>query len=99
MENGGYAPILRPYTMLSNRSSKEPIAVASTSFSLYPNYLDEKSLQIISLPFYRTGFIHDLVGTKDRSTNLLMENGGYSPILRPYVMLSDRSLKETIMVA
>ncbi len=44
-------------------------------------------------------FIHDLVGTKDRSTNLLMENGGYSPILRPYAMLPDRSSKESIALA
>ena len=35
-----------------------------------------------------------VVGTKDRRTIFRIENGGYSPILRPYAEFQDPSLME-----
>jgi len=68
MENGGYSPILRPYACNT--------IVAWMKSGMMTTNSD-------TIPLARIGCLI-VVGTKDRRTIFRMENGGYSPILRPY---------------
>jgi len=68
MENGGYSPILRPYVCNT--------IIAWMKYGMM-------TIKSDIIPLARVGCLI-VVGTKDRRTNFRMENGGYSPILRPY---------------
>jgi len=67
-ENGGYSPILRPYVCNT--------IIAWMKYGMMMINTD-------AIPLAGVG-CWIVVWTKDRSTNFRMENGGYSPILRPY---------------
>ncbi len=67
-ENGGYSPILRPYACKS--------IIAWMKLGMMTINPD-----IIRLTGVGCWIV---VGTKDRRTIFRMENGVYSPILRPY---------------
>jgi len=67
-ENGGYSPILRPY---------------ACKLIIAERWLVMMTINSDTIRLAGVGCLI-VVGTKDRRTIFRMENGGYSPILRPY---------------